>query len=98
MYVRADRRFKKKAHLSHPVTWQFVNLPLSGLLWPLVFNLSGCKMYRSVFFSHGRTLLIVYWADVAWEAGGTVGGDATAGNEGALSLPAAGSSDKFFDS
>lgn len=41
-----------KLYLSHPDIWQFVSFPLRGFPWPLLLSLSGCSMYKSVFFSH----------------------------------------------
>lgn len=39
-------------YLSHPVAWQLVNFPLSGLNDPLMFNLLGCKTYKSTDLRH----------------------------------------------
>jgi hypothetical protein len=47
-------------HLSHPVIWQLVSLPFSGLNCPLVLRRSGCKMYRSTRLSHGRGIVLLF--------------------------------------
>jgi hypothetical protein len=40
-------------YLSHPVTWQLVSFPLSGLKAPLVLSLSACREYRSTRLRQG---------------------------------------------
>jgi hypothetical protein len=50
----------RDTHLSHPVIWQLVSLPFSGLNCPLVLRRSGCKMYKSTRLSHGRGIVLLF--------------------------------------